>query len=41
MNIYRLEIFIDLVKTLNYTNTAENFFTTQSNISKQILSLEK
>lgn len=41
MNVYRLEIFVDLVKTLNYTDTADNFFTTQSNISKQILNLEK
>ncbi|APX73264.1 LysR family transcriptional regulator (plasmid) [Companilactobacillus allii] len=41
MNIHRLEIFVDLSKTFNYTDTAENFYTTQSNISKQILSLEK
>jgi len=30
-----------LSKTLNYTDTAENLFTTQGNISKQILALEK
>lgn len=41
MNIHRLEIFVDLSKTLNYTETAENLYTTQGNISKQILSLEK
>ncbi|WP_125589867.1 LysR family transcriptional regulator [Companilactobacillus jidongensis] len=41
MNIHRLEIFADLSKTLNYTETAENFYTTQGNISKQIFSLEK
>lgn len=41
MNIERLKYFLDLTATLNYTETAERFFTTQSNISKQIISLEK
>jgi len=41
MNIERLKYFLDLTVTLNYTETAERFFTTQSNISKQIISLEK
>lgn len=41
MNIHRLEIFVNLSKTLNYTDTAENLYTTQGNISKQIFSLEK
>lgn len=41
MNIDKLLCFIDLTETHNYTETAERLFTTQSNISKQILSLEK
>jgi len=41
MNIHRLEIFVDLSKTLNYNDTDENLYTTQGNISKQILALEK
>lgn len=41
MNIHRLEVFVNLSETLNYTETAENLYTTQGNISKQILSLEK
>jgi len=41
MDLHKLRIFIDLSQTLNYTDTAENLFTTQGNISKQILSLEK
>jgi len=41
MNLRKLQIFVDLSKTLNYTETAENFYTTQGNISKQILALEK
>lgn len=41
MDIRKLEIFIDLTQTLSYTETAERQFTTQSNISKQILALEK
>ncbi|KRK92685.1 LysR family transcriptional regulator [Companilactobacillus futsaii] len=41
MDLHKLQIFVDLSKTLNYTDTANNLFTTQGNISKQILSLEK
>ncbi|WP_312498034.1 LysR family transcriptional regulator [Enterococcus sp.] len=41
MDIHKLEIFIDLSETLNYTETAERQFTTQGNISKQIIALEK
>lgn len=41
LNIHKLEVFVDLSKTLNYTETAENLYTTQGNISKQILLLEK
>lgn len=41
MTIEKLEYFIYLSKSLNYSETAEHFYTTQSNISKQIMSLEK
>lgn len=41
MDIRKFEVFLDLAKTLSYTETAERLFTTQGNISKQILSLEK
>lgn len=41
MDIHKLEIFIDLSETLNYTETAEHQFTTQGNISKKIKALEK
>ncbi|KHD36229.1 LysR family transcriptional regulator [Clostridium acetobutylicum] len=41
MNIERFRYFIDLTKTLNFTETAEINFTTQSNVSKQIMALEK
>lgn len=41
MDLHKLRILVDLSKTLNYTDTAENLFTTQGNISKQIQSLEK
>ena len=41
MNIQRLEYFLDLVETCNYTETAERLYTTQSNVSKQIIALEK
>lgn len=41
MDIKRLKYFVDLARTLNYTDTAEINFTTQSNISKHIMSLEK
>lgn len=41
MNIERLKYFMSLAETLNFTETAEEFYTTQSNISKQIMNLEK
>ncbi|MFC6176914.1 LysR family transcriptional regulator [Companilactobacillus huachuanensis] len=41
MDLNKLKAFVNLSKTLNYTETAESLFTTQGNISKQILSLEK
>ena len=41
MDLHKLQIFVNLSKTLNYTDTAENLFTTQGNVSKQILALEK
>lgn len=41
MEISKLKVFLDLAKTLNYSETADRLFTTQGNISKQILSLEK
>ncbi|MQS97517.1 LysR family transcriptional regulator [Companilactobacillus halodurans] len=41
MDLHKLKIFVDLSHTLNYTDTAENLFTTQGNISKQILAMEK
>jgi len=40
MNVERLKYFLNLSMTLNYTETAERFYTTQSNISKQIIALE-
>jgi DNA-binding transcriptional LysR family regulator len=41
MEIRKLKVFLDLAKTLNYSETAARMYTTQGNISKQILSLEK
>lgn len=41
MNTERLRYFLDLATTLNFTETAEKNFTSQSNISKQIIALEK
>ncbi|MFH5811704.1 LysR family transcriptional regulator [Companilactobacillus sp. FL22-1] len=41
LDIRKFAVFVDLAKTLNYTETAENLYTTQGNISKQILALEK
>lgn len=41
MDIRKFETFLDLVETMNFTKTAERQFTTQGNISKQILSLER
>ncbi|MBU3112613.1 LysR family transcriptional regulator [Clostridium lacusfryxellense] len=41
MKIEHIRCFLDLTITLNFTETAEMNFTTQSNISKQIITLEK
>ena len=41
MNIENFRYFSDLAITLNFTETAEMNFTTQSNISKHIITLEK
>lgn len=41
MEINKLRAFVDLAKTLNFSETAENLYTSQSTISKQIKSLEK
>jgi len=41
LDLQKLKVLVDLAETLNYTETAENLFTTQGNISKQILTLEK
>mgnify|MGYP001596461650 CR=1 FL=1 len=41
MKIEYFRCFLDLAITLNFTDTAEMNFTTQSNISKRIINLEK
>ena len=41
MELRRLEFLLDLAETENYSETAERMFTTQGNVSKQILALEK
>lgn len=41
MEINKLRAFVDLAKTLSFSETAENLYTSQSTISKQIKSLEK
>ena len=41
MEINKLRAFVDLAKTLNFSDTAANLYTSQSTISKQIKSLEK
>ncbi|AKP66157.1 LysR family transcriptional regulator [Companilactobacillus ginsenosidimutans] len=41
MDLRKLKVFLDLAKTLNYSETAERLYTTQGNVSKQILALEK
>ncbi len=41
MNIEQLKYFLDLTITLNFTETAERLFTTQGNISKHMIALEK
>lgn len=40
MNIKQLEYFIDLSHTLNFTKTAENYYISQTAITKQIQNLE-
>ena len=41
MNLQKLQVFISLCETLNYTETAERLYTSQGNVSKQIMALEK
>ena len=41
MDTHRLKIFLNLLETGNCSETAEQLFTTQSTVSKQIQSLEK
>lgn len=41
MEINKLRAFVDLAKTLSFSETAENLYTSQSTISKQIKGLEK
>lgn len=41
MDTNKLRTFFDLAKTLNFSETAENLFVSQSSVSKQIHSLEK
>ncbi len=41
MDIQKFVFFISLAETLNYTETAEQAYTTQGNVSKQIIALEK
>lgn len=41
MEINKLRTFVDLAKTLSFSETAENLYTSQSTISKQIKGLEK
>ena len=41
MNIKQLEYFVGLSQTLNFTKTAQNFYISQTAITKQIQCLEK
>lgn len=41
MNIKQLEYFVDLSQTLNFTKTAQNFYISQTAITKQIQCLRK
>ena len=41
MNQVQLEMFLSLAKNLNFTKTAEDFFTSQPTISRQINLLEE
>ena len=36
MNIRQLQYFVDLSETLNFTKTAQNFYISQTAITKQI-----
>lgn len=40
MNIKQLEYFVDLSQTLNFTKTAQNFYISQTAVTKQIQCLE-
>ncbi|WP_165964798.1 LysR family transcriptional regulator [Periweissella cryptocerci] len=40
MNTQKLTFFLNAAATLNYSETAEQMYTTQGNVSKQILALE-
>ena len=40
MNIRQLQYFVDLSETLNFTKTAQNFYISQTAITKQIQCLE-
>lgn len=41
MDIDKLRTFIDLAKTLSFSETAQNLYTSQSTVSKQIKALER
>ncbi|MDT2754490.1 LysR family transcriptional regulator [Enterococcus pseudoavium] len=41
MDQQKLQLFLDLTETLNYTETAERNYMTQGNVSKKISALEK
>ena len=41
MDQQKLQLFLDLTETLNYTETAERNYMTQGNVSKKIIALEK
>lgn len=41
MNFQKFQVFLSLCETLSYTETAEQLYTTQGSISKQIIALEK
>lgn len=41
MDTKKLQTFVNLAQTLSYTRTAVETFTTQANVSKQIMALEK
>ena len=41
MNIHQLNYFLDLAGTLSFTQTARNFFVSQTAITQQIKSLEE